>query len=68
MYAWTIKQLYEKLHCDLKFYNGVLERDICRAAAGMNIRELAKQMSKVRPLTPCELRIAEEFGYREDIA
>lgn len=65
MEAWNIKQLKESLDNNLLLCNCQLERDCCKAIAGMEIREKAKEWSKTRKLTPAEFAIAKEFGYRE---
>lgn len=64
MKEWTIKQLKEKLFLDLARCNTQLERDCCRAIAGAEIREKAIEWSRARALTPAEIAIAQEFGYR----
>lgn len=64
MNAWTIKQLKEKLMEDLTACHTQLERDCCKAFAGMEIREKAEEWGRKRKLTPAELAIAQEFGYK----
>ncbi len=64
MKAWNIKQLKEAMNKSLAQCNTQLERDCCKAICGIEIREAAKEFSKTRKLTPGELAIAQEFGYR----
>lgn len=65
MQAWTIKQLYEAMQRDLTQCNNAFERSMVKAIGGKEIRERAEQWSKERKLTPMEVAIAKEFGYRE---
>ena len=62
--AWNIKQLYLAMQDDLKQCNNAFERSMVNAIGGKEIRENAQQWSKERKLTPCEIAIAREFGYK----
>jgi propanediol dehydratase small subunit len=64
MQVWNIKQLYEAMQCDLLLCNNDFERSTVKAVCGKHIRETAINFAKTRKLTPIELAIAEEFGYR----
>jgi len=64
MQPWTIKQLKDKMMEDLNACHSDLERSMVKAIGGKEIREKAIEFSKVRKLTPCELAIASEFGYK----
>jgi hypothetical protein len=44
-----------------------MERANCRAIGGREIREKAREWAKTRKLTPLEIAISEQFGYREEI-
>lgn len=61
---WSIKQLQEKLLNDLAQCHTKLERDCCKAIGGKHIREQAAEWAKHRKLTPLEVAIAEQYGYR----
>lgn len=65
MQAWNIKQLYVAMQNDLQQCNNAFERSMIKAIGGKEIREKAKQWSKERKLTPMEVTIAKEFGYKE---
>lgn len=65
MQAWNIKQLYASMQNDLQQCNNAFERSMVRAIGGKEIREKAEQWSKERKLTPIEVAIAKEFGYKE---
>lgn len=65
MQAWNIKQLYVALQNDLQQCNNAFERSMVKAIGGKEIREKAEQWSKDRKLTPVEVAIAKEFGYKE---
>lgn len=62
--AWTIKQLNEARIEALNACHSPLERNMCNAICGKEIREKAIEWAKVRKLTPFEVAIAEQFGYR----
>lgn len=64
MKPWTIKQLYEAMQKDLLSCNNAFERSMVKAIGGKEIREKAIEWSKERKLTPVEVAIASEFGYR----
>ena len=64
MEAWTIRQLKEALDRDLAQCNNAFEKSMCLAIGGKEIREKAEQWSKERKLNPCEIAIAQQFGFR----
>ena len=64
MQAWSIKQLQEALLKSLAMCHTQLERDCCKAIGGKEIREKAYEWAKQRKLTPLEVAIAEQYGYR----
>lgn len=64
MKNWTIKQLKEAMDNDLAQCSTDHERVMCKAIAGKEIREKAYEWAKVRKLTPMEIAIAEQFGYK----
>jgi hypothetical protein len=64
MKPWTIKQLKEAMIRDLQSCNTAFEQSMVKAIAGVEIREKAIEFTKTRKLTPCEIAIASEFGYR----
>lgn len=64
MQPWTIKQLKEKMLEDMQACHTALERSMVKAIAGKEIREKAYEWEKQRKLTPAEVAIAQEFGYR----
>ena len=66
MQNWTIKQLAEALINDLASCNNDFERSMVKAIGGREIREKAQEWAKIRKLTPAEVAIAEQFGYRYD--
>ena len=61
---WTIKQLKEALDRDLTMCQTSHERIMVKAICGKEIREKAIQWAKERKLTPMEVAIAQEYGYR----
>lgn len=65
MEAWNIGQLKMALINSLTQCHTQLERDMCKAIAGKEIREKAILWSKTRKLTPGEIAIASEYGYRQ---
>lgn len=65
MQAWNIKQLYVAMQNDLQQCNNAFERSMVKSVGGKEIREKAEQWSKERKLTPIEVAIAKEFGYKE---
>lgn len=62
--CWTIKQLKEALERDLSMCQTNHERIMVKAISGKHIRESAIEWAKARKLTPAEVAIAQEFGYR----
>lgn len=64
MKAWSVKQLYAAMQNDLSQCHTGLERDMVRTIGGKEIREHAEKWSKERNLTPGEIAIAEQFGFR----
>jgi hypothetical protein len=64
MKAWTIKQLKDKMIENLNACHSDFERSMVKAIGGKEIREKAIEFSKARKLTPCEIAIASEFGYK----
>jgi hypothetical protein len=64
MTNWNIKQLKEALIKDLQACNSDFERSMVKAIGGKHIRETAIEFAKIRKLTPGEVAIAQEFGYR----
>lgn len=64
MKAWNIKQLQEALSNDLMACHSDFERSMVKAIGGKEIRELAVEWSKTRKLTPAEIAIASQYGYR----
>ena len=61
---WTIKQLKEAMIADLDACHTDFERSMVKAIGGKEIREKAEEWAKLRKLTPAEVAIAQEFGYR----
>lgn len=64
MHPWNIKQLHEALMRDLAACNTESERINCRAIGGREIVEKAYAFDQMRKLTPAEIAIAEQYGYR----
>ena len=62
--AWTIKQLQDAMIENLQQCNNAFERSMVKAIGGKEIREKAEQWSKERKLTPMEVAIAREYGYK----
>jgi hypothetical protein len=62
--TWSIRQLRDAMNQDLFMCHTEHERLMVRAICGKEIREHAEQFSKTRKLTPGEIAIAQEFGYR----
>lgn len=67
MKAWTIKQLAEAMQRDLAACNTAFERSMVAAIAGREIREMAALWAQERKLTPLEVAIAEQHGYRGQV-
>ena len=49
---------------DLQQCNNDFERSMVKAIGGRAIREKAEQWARERKLTPVEVTIAREYGYR----
>lgn len=64
MEAWNIKQLKDALIQSLTSCTSPHEIIMCKAIGGKEIREKAVQWSKERRLTPAEVAIAQEYGYK----
>ena len=64
MKPWTVGQLKEKLNNDLLACNNDFERSMVVAIGGKEIREFAEQLATIRKLTPGEVAIASEYGYK----
>lgn len=64
MKPWTIKQLYDAMQQDLLSCNNTFERSMVKAICGKEIREKAIEWAQSRKLTPAEVAIASEFGYK----
>lgn len=62
--AWNIKQLQAAMADDLQQCNNAFERSMVKAIGGREIREKAEQLAKERKLTPVEVAIAREYGYK----
>lgn len=59
---WTVTQLYRVMQDDLAMCHNSFERGMVKAICGKEIREFAESLD--RKLTPVELAIAQEFGYK----
>lgn len=64
MEAWNVKQLKDALIKSLASCTSPHEVTMCKAIGGKEIREKAIQWSAERRLTPSEVAIAKEFGYK----
>ena len=64
MQAWNIKQLAEAINNDYAACHSDFERSMVKAIGGKEIRENATRFAATRKLTPAELAIAEQYGYR----
>ena len=62
--AWNIKQLQAAMAEDLQQCNNDFERSMVLILGGREIREKAEQWARERKLTPIEVTIAREYGYR----
>ena len=62
--AWNIKQLKDAMVEDLQQCNNAFERSMVKAIGGREIREKAEQWARERKLTPIEIAIAREYGYK----
>ena len=58
---WNIKQLYSAMLTDLEECQTNLERELTLSICKKEIREKAKEFSKTRKLTPCEIAILESI-------
>jgi len=58
---WNIKQLYSAMLTDLEACQTDLERMMTETICKKEIREKAKEFSKTRKLTPCEIAILESI-------
>lgn len=64
--ANTIQDLYNGLRDGFAACNNAFERGMLRAVVGREIRELAENTAKTRQLAVTEIKIASEFGYRNN--
>lgn len=64
MKPWNIKHLQRGLEDDLKACNNNFEKSMVIAIGGRGIREFAEELSKTRKLTPAEIAIAAQYGYK----
>lgn len=62
--SWTIKQLKEALDRDLSMCQTSHERIMVKAICGKEIRERAYEWAKLRKLTPMEVVITQDYGYK----
>ena len=61
---WTITQLENQLPQSLAYCHTDFERSMVRTIHGKEVRELAEKLSQQRKLTPGEIAIASQYGYR----
>ena len=61
---WTVKHLQELLTRDLQSCHTTHERIMVKALGGKEIRNAAIAFAQTRNLTPGEIAIAEQYGYR----
>ena len=61
---WTVTQLQKLLNNDLKSCHTAHERMMIKAIGGKEIRETAIAFAQTRKLTPGEIAIASQYGYR----
>lgn len=64
MEAWNIRQLKMALLNSLLQCQTEHEKIMCKAMAGKEIKEKAVLWAKTRKLTPAEIAIASEYGYK----
>ena len=64
MEAWNIKQLKQALEASIAACQSQHEISMCKAIAGKEIRERAQEWAMTRKLTPVEVAIARDFGYK----
>ena len=65
MNEWNIKQLAAAMERDLLLCHTATERAMVQAICGKEIRETAERFAKQRKLTPGEVAIASQYGYRQ---
>lgn len=61
----SIQELHDALHADLAACHTDLERSMCKAIGGREIRLKAYACEEFRKLTPTEISIARQYGYQE---
>lgn len=61
---WTVHQLQAALMRDLGQCQTDLERIMVRSIGGKELRLKAEAWAQVRQLTPGEVAIAQQYGYR----
>lgn len=64
MNPWTINQLNDQMAKDLEKCHTEHERIMVKAINGRHIREQAHQFAQTRKLTPGEIAIATQYGYK----
>lgn len=64
MKEWNLKQLADAMARDIAQCGTPHERVMVRAIGGKEIRERAEQIAAVRKLTPGEIAIASQYGFR----
>ena len=62
--AWSLNQLHFAMLKDIESCNTQLEINTVKSICGKEIRAKAEEFSKARKLTPCEVVIASEFGFK----
>lgn len=60
----NLKQLADAMARDLAQCRTAFERGMVRAIGGKEIRERAEQIASIRKLTPGEIAIASQYGFR----
>ena len=61
---WTVTQLQKLLNSDLQSCHTAHERMMVKSLGGKEIRETAIAFAQTRKLTPGEIAIASQYGYR----
>jgi hypothetical protein len=61
---WTITQLQNQIGISLQSCHTAHERLMLKAICGKEIREAAIAFAQTRKLTPGEIAIASQYGYR----
>lgn len=61
---WTVTQLQKLLNNNLQSCHTAHERLMVKALCGKEIREAAIAFAQTRKLTPGEIAIASQYGYR----